>query len=313
MVLATMENHNSPPDNPIERRRTIRIKRSGLTHWKLTGIDRPAIKFAETIDEREQAFRMLHDTYLKVGYIKEPRPSGLLFSIYSLLPDTVVFVAKSYLSVISSLTEIFDSKEFGLPMDVIYQNELDELRGQGRRIVELSALVTPRKLRWRNIFMYLSQIMYQYSIYSGVDDLCIAVNPKHVRFYKNIFLFEPFGPERHYPRVDAPAIALRINMHNIQEQLKETYDSLDLDCNLYAYFHRMTGFLPANDPDFSPDNVNVVNLPDPSETGEEMVKYFMAKEPCVVDGLTAKQWEFLVKVYPSLRSIYQHPSHPITQ
>lgn len=300
MALINVEDQEASGKVSVERRRTIRIKRSGLTHWKLGDIDRPAIKFAETIDERQQAFRLLHDNYLHLGYLSEPKPSGLLFNIYALLPNTAIFIAKSYLSVISSLTEIFDSEEFGLPMDIIYRDELDQLRGEGRRLVELSALVTPPKLRWRNLFMVLCQVMYQYSIYRGVDDLCIAVNPKHVRFYQQIFLFEQFGPERHYPRVDAPAIALRINMHQIEGRLKETYDALDLDCNLYRYFHQMTGFLPAHDQTFSAETATLANLPDPAETGVEMVRYFIAKDPSVVADLTAAQRGVLLTAYPDL-------------
>ena len=54
-------------------------------------------------------------------------PSQILFSIYHLLSETAVFVAKSYLDVVSTLTLVFDTEPFGLPMDAIYQKELDDL------------------------------------------------------------------------------------------------------------------------------------------------------------------------------------------
>ena len=79
----------------LEMRRTIRIKRSGLTSTRIHDIDSPAIKFAENISELEQAFSLVHDTYLETGYLAEPRPHGMLFGIHSLLPETVVFIAKS--------------------------------------------------------------------------------------------------------------------------------------------------------------------------------------------------------------------------
>lgn len=282
-----------------ERRRTIRIKRSGLLRWKLEDIDRPAIKFAETVEELHQAFSLLHDTYLQTNYLSKPKPHGMLFNIHALLPETAVFIAKSYLTVISSLTEIFDTKQFGLPMDIIYREELDRLRDQGRKIVELSALVTPSKLRWRNLFMYLSHVMYQYSLYRGVNDLCIAVNPKHVRFYKEIFLFEEFGPERLYPRVNAPAVALRINMDSIQNKTQKIYGSLDFDCNLHAYFHRMTGLQPLDDaieaPEISPADAQG------SLHTLETVKYFLEKDSSLVEALTSEQREFMNEAYPGLR------------
>jgi hypothetical protein len=291
----------TPTPNGMERRRTIRIKRSGLLQWKLEDIDRPSIKIAETVDEYEQAFRLVHDTYLRTGYLKEPQPNGMLFGIHSLLPETVVFVAKSYLTVLSTLTEIFDTPEFGLPMDVIYRRELDSLREKDRKIVELSALVTPPKLRWRNLFMLLAQIMYQYSRYRGVNDLCIAVNPKHVRFYKTIFLFENFGPERHYPRVDAPAIALRVNMDDIAERLKKTYDSLEVDCNLYAYFHRMTGFLPQEaQPDLPTSRSKSAGPVIANGRRTKVVRHFLELDPSLLENLTPEQRAYLYGSYPQL-------------
>ena len=283
----------------VERRRTIRIKRSGLLRWKLEDIDRPAIKFAETIDEFSQAFSLLHDIYLQMKYLSKPKPHGMLFGIHALLPETVVFVAKSYQTVISTLTEIFDTEQFGLPMDIIYRDELDGLRAQGRKIVELSALVTPSKLRWRNLFMYLSQVMYQYSIYRGIDDLCIAVNPKHVRFYKSIFLFEDLGPERLYPRVDAPAVALRINMDDIRSKSLEIYGALEFECNLHTYFHRMTGLKPLDESIGIPADVSPASAPG-GPRRVEIVRYFLEKDSSLVQALSSEQRGFLNGVYPGL-------------
>lgn len=293
--------------NGLERRRTVRIKRSNLLDLRLDDLDRPAIKIAETQDEYEQSFRLVHDTYLRMGYLKEPQPHGMLFSVYSLLPETVLFIAKSYLTVISTLTEIFDTEAFGLPMDIIYKPELDSLRAEGRRVVELSALVTPPKLRWRNLFMLLAQVMYQYSVYRGVDDLCIAVNPKHVSFYKTILLFEDFGPERHYPRVDAPAVALRVDMHHIADRLKAVYDSKDLDCNLYLYFHRMTGLLP-QDPEKTPVPLKAgaesdqqdVAAPFMNGRKAEIARHFFQLCPSLWEGLSPSQKTFLTSHYPAL-------------
>jgi hypothetical protein len=282
-----------------ERRRTIRIKRSELLKARLDDIDRPAVKIAGDIDEFKQAFSLVHDTYLRMGYLSTPKPHGMLFGIHTLLPQTVIFVAKSYLTVISTLTEIFDTELFGLPMDELYQKELDGLRSKGRKIVELSALVTPANFRWMNVFMYINKVMYLYSLDRGVNDLCIAVNPKHVRFYKHILLFEDLGPERYYPRVNAPAVALRLNMDCISERSKAAYDGLDFECNAHAYFHGEAGFrasektwavLPGED---SPENGNSYWTP-------ENVKYFLLLEKSIPDGVNGSQKEFLLSSYPGL-------------
>ena len=173
-----------------DRRRTIRIKRSALLANKLDDIDRPAIKIAETRDELEQAFSLVYHEYRKLGYITEPNASEMCLSVYNMLPETAVFVFKSYLTVISTLTQVFDSDLFGLPMDQLYRTELEALRNENRKLAEIVALATSTERRWRNVFMYLTRAMTWYALYKNVNDLCITVNPKHVEFYKTIFLFE---------------------------------------------------------------------------------------------------------------------------
>jgi len=285
-----------------ERRRTIRIKRSELLKARLDEIDRPAVKIAGDIDEYKQAFSLVHDTYLRMGYLSTPKPHGMLFGIHTLLPQTVIFVAKTYLTVISTLTEIFDTEQFGLPMDELYQKELDGLRSEGRKIVEISALVTPANFRWMNLFMYINKLMFHYSLDHGVNDLCIAVNPRHVSFYKNILLFEDLGPKRYYPKVNAPAVALRLNMDCISEKSKSAYDGLDFESNVHAYFHGEAGLrasektwavLPGED---SPENGYCYWTP-------ENVKYFLLLEKSILDGLNGSQKEFLLNGYPGLASL----------
>ena len=225
--------------NRAERRRTVRIKRSALLKTKLDDIDRPAIKFVENRDEFSQAFHIVYKEYLKSGFIPEPKDTEMLYNIYHLLPEATVFVAKSYLTVVSTLTQIFDSDLFGLPMDSLYRKELDSLREEDRKIAELTSLATQKSFRWKNLFMYLCNVMLWHAMYHGINDLCITVNPKHVRFYKTIFLFEQFGPEKHYPKVNAPAVPLRLNMDNIGKKAKDTYGAVDFECNLYDYFFRI--------------------------------------------------------------------------
>ena len=185
--------HNKIIPQP-DRRRTVRIKRSGLHRTELGDLDRPSLKFAETKEELEQAFSLVYDVYLKKKFIPTPRDHKMLYNMYSRFPDTTHIIAKSYRQVISNLSEIFDSEDFGLPMDAIYRKELDDLRSQGRSLVELSALATPKEHRWKNIFLYLVQVMYWYSVYRGVDDVCITVNARHIRYYMQLFPFEHLGP-----------------------------------------------------------------------------------------------------------------------
>jgi hypothetical protein len=284
---------NEQAGEHLEKRRTIRIKRSALLTAKLGDIDRPAIKIAETREELLQAFGLVYAEYFRCGYITQECPSRLSFNVYNYLPQTCVFIFKSYLDVVSTLTQIFDSPLFGLPMDSLYKGELDVLRARNRQVVELSALSTPKESRWRNLMVFLCRAMFHYARYSGVNDLCIMVNPKHVNFYKTIFLFDDFGPERFYPRVGAPAVALRLNLDHVEEKLRETYRALDFDCDLFSFFYRMNQI--GAEPQSERTGVRrAIPLDD------ETVLHLHGQHPEILSALAPAQRNFLCAIYPCL-------------
>jgi hypothetical protein len=284
-----------------ERRRTVRIKRSGIKANQLEDMDRPAVKFAEEYEEYRQAFSLVYSVYEKKKFIHQSKSHGMLYSIYSLLPQTTHIIAKSYETVISNLTQIFDDPVFGLPMDSIYKRELDEIRDQDRKVVELSALATPREHRWKNIFHYLVQVMYWFSVFTEVDDVCIAINPRHVRYYNNMFPFENFGPERNYSRVGAPAIGLRGRVKESMDHMMEICQSLGFDTPLYAYFYRMTGWMPRGEIPFLDQKVfQQVNVKR-ARIDSDLVQDFLDKDEMILDELDERQKEYLLQIYPQLK------------
>jgi hypothetical protein len=274
----------------MERRRTIRIRRSSLLEAKLQDVDRPSIKIAETLDEYLQAFRLVHDEYLAQGYIKAPNASRMQYGVHDLLPRTCLFIFKSYLDVISTLTFIPDHGLFGLPMDALFKTEVDTLREQGRKVVELSALATDKRKRWRNIILIVTKAMFHYAKYTGVDDLCIMVNPKHVRFYKNIFLFKDFGGERFYEKVGAPAVGLRVDFSRIEDNLFAAYGEEEFDTDLHGFF------LKTNRDPLEPDL--------PRYQGERrqpldysIARYLLANKPGLLCGLGSQQRDYMENLY----------------
>jgi hypothetical protein len=276
-----------------DRRRTILIKRSALLQNNIDDIDRPSTKIAETRDELEQALSLVYQEYQKLGYISEANNSNIHLSIYHILPETAVFIFKSYLTVISTLTQIFDSKLFGLPMDALYHEELEALRNANRRLVEISALATcPESLR-RNTFMYLFRSMYWHARFWNANDLCIMVNPKHVEFYKTILLFENLGPEKYYPRVGAPAVALRLNLDDIERNLREKYNGLCPECNLYSFF--------CNNTDTPMAKGNGKRPPEKRRFMDvDTARYFFVEKTNVFGKAPPEQRKYIRSIYPGL-------------
>jgi hypothetical protein len=273
----------------IEKRRTIRIRRSSLTKNKLDDIDKPAIKIAETLDEYRQAFNIVYKEYDLVGYITKPHPAQLHYGIHSLLPTTCVFTFKSCMDVISTLTQVEDSRLFGLPMDALYKPEIDQLRAQGRKVAEICALATPSEGRWHNLLMFLGKAYFQYALEAKVNDILIMVNPKHVTFYKAIFMFEEFAEERYYGPVGAPAVALRINYDIFWEKLEEAFRDQEFETDLYTFFRRIHNAGVDRYMKFS----GARNIP----LDYDAARYFFQVRPELLENLNEEQLEYIETIY----------------
>ena len=205
----------------------------------LEDADNYKFKIADRKDEYESACRLVHDKYVQKGYMT-PTESGLRLSLQNALPETTTFIGKKKDTIISTLT-IFQDSEMGLPMDAIYKQELDHLRQQGRKIVEVGALAVHPSIckQDQTVLMHGNKIMHSYSReYLGVDDLVVAINPRHQWFYEHILLFEQIGELKAYNYVKkAPAVAYRLDLNKAEIKYKATYQNKPLEKNLYRFFY----------------------------------------------------------------------------
>lgn len=159
-----------------------------------SGMDKLQVKIANTQGELEQAYELLHNSYVEQN-LMDPNHSKLRFNIWSALPYTHVIVAKIGDEVIGTVSLIKDSA-IGLPSDKAYNNENNELRRSGKRIVEVSALAVAPNYRkvGHKISLYLMKYLYQYtSSYLHADIICATVRHTVVDFYKALFSFEQKG------------------------------------------------------------------------------------------------------------------------
>jgi hypothetical protein len=176
------------------------------------------VRLATSTDLLDAAFRLVHDQYVARGYMA-PAPSGRRVSLFNALPGTKVFVACRHRRLLGTVSLVQDSPH-GLPMDEIFRAELDELRATGQRLGEVSALAA---VGGGNGFALILRLVRMMAVYAAdvarLDWLCIAVNPRHLGFYRKAFAFDPFGAQRRYPRVNgAPAVGLRLDLEAFRRQ-----------------------------------------------------------------------------------------------
>lgn len=179
---------------------------------------------ASDTDTLDAAFRLVHDQYVSRRYM-DPHPSGRRLSLHNALPTTKVFVARKGDDVLGTVSVVQDSV-LGLPMDEIYDEELIQLRRERRGIAEVSALAIRSECRALGlpILMRLVRMIVVYTAeVARLDDLCIAVNPRHVSFYQKALSFTMFGPLRGYQKVNgAPAVAMHCDLGFVRRLMAET-------------------------------------------------------------------------------------------
>jgi hypothetical protein len=175
-------------------------------------------RVAESEEDLLQACRLLYTEYLRAGYICE-HPAELLVTRHHLHPGTRVFVAELEGRVVSTAAIVGDSPDISLPMDELYGAEVDVLRRSGRVPAEVCSLASDRgKLAPRHIRLF-TRTLFLCCLHLGFDDVCVMVNPRHVPLYRRWCELEIFGEKRHYDRVNAPAVALRTDLHEARLRL----------------------------------------------------------------------------------------------
>jgi hypothetical protein len=274
-----------------DRKPTIRIKDDPLLKNKLDELPGGfKIEIAATQKDLEDAFSLVYREYQRMGYIRSDNGTGIHVDIRHLLDSTSVFLLRST-SIIGTVSLICDSRMFGLPMDVLYEEELEPLRREKRRIVELASLATAPQARRTSLFMYVFRAVYRHALTNDANDFCIMVNPRHVKFYKKVLLFEQMGPEKYYPKVGAPAVALRLNLDAQEERLWERYGGLDHECDLHAFFHTYV-------PEHEMDRWNCRHQKS-SILKTDLVRFLIEKTNVLRDT-TAIQRDYIRFLYPAL-------------
>ncbi len=255
------------------------------------------LKIAETQEELEQCFALLHDAYVAAGFMK-PAPSGLRATLYHALPTTTTLCAKFDGQVVGTLSLIRESV-FGFPLQAIF--DLTEIRQRGGKIAEVSALAVHPDFRKTGgaILFPLMKFMYEYCTeFFDTRHLVIAVHPSRIEMYESLLFFERLTENRveNYDFANgAPAIGAALDLRHAPRKYRQVYGGKSPRKNLYAYFTKVRL------PNIVVPGRRYFTTNDPVMT-TELLDYFFNQRTKVFEGLS---WRERVL----LRSIYNLPEH----
>lgn len=258
---------------------------------------RLVLKIAETQEELEQCFALLHDAYVGAGFMK-PSPSGLRATIYHALPSTTTLCAKYDGRVVGTLSLIRESV-FGFPLQAIF--DLTDIRARGGNIAEVSALAVHPDFRKTGgaILFPLMKFMYEYCTgFFDTRHLVIAVHPNRIEMYESLLFFERLEENKvdNYDFANgAPAIGAALDLRRAPSRYREVYGNKSARRNLYAYFVKVRL------PNIVLPTRRYYTTNDPVMT-TELLDYFFNRRTQVFDSLSLRERLLL-------RSIYNLPEH----
>ena len=200
--------------------------------------ERLTLKIAETCEELEACFKILHDAYVAAGFMR-PHPSRLRATLYHALPTTTTLCAKWDGKVVGTLSMIREGV-FGFPMQSVF--DLSQVRAREGQIAEISALAVHPDFRKTGgaILFPLMKFMYEYCrTYFDTRHLVIAVNPDRIEMYEALLFFERLQEQAvgNYDFANgAPAMGAALDLRRAPETFKRIYGRRAPRKNLYRYF-----------------------------------------------------------------------------
>lgn len=162
---------------------------------------------ARTYQEVLDCWRLVYQCYTRKGLI-DANPQGIHTCPQPFNLDTIVIHGRTHGRIDTTLTMIPDGPH-GLPLDQVYPEFLERLRGQNCRLLEVGLLADDRaqgdKAR-AQAFGTMRLAAYR-ALYTRSYAL-IGVHPHHSDFYVRMMGFEVIGPMRSYPKVNNRLVVL---------------------------------------------------------------------------------------------------------
>ncbi len=254
-------------------------------------------KLAETKEELEQAFRVLHEAYVEQKYM-DPHPSGMRVTPYHALPTTSVLIAKDTTTgkVVATIS-IVRNTTLGLPLDKVFP--MDDLKKKYRHLAEVSSLAIQKKYRkdpsevfWpllRYFYLYLRNVM-------RIDAYVIGVNPSWHDLYAGLLSFtklEGFEAAEYGFVNNAPVAAYFVN---VEQQLLSSYKNYS-DLPNSSNFHRYCCNLPMNPEQYQFPNKRYYSVHNAVMT-VEFFEHFLIRETGALSKLDDDEKRKLLQYYP---------------
>ena len=206
------------------------------------------LKVASTFNEMMEGWRLVYKQYLKSALI-DANPFSIFTYPEYIGRNSAVILGKSGEHSVCSVSAVRDSK-YGLPLDAYFHNELNALRIQNKKLIEIGLLANVSERAGPFYIIELLSSIARFGVYSNYHDYVIGVHPRRAAFYKNLFGLQQIGESRKYHQLhEAEVILLHASGQDFEPlTLKATkaiyFNETDLNFKNRFRFIRMASLKP---------------------------------------------------------------------
>lgn len=177
------------------------------------------VGIAQSFDQIDAANRLICQRYAWRGYSLEALETGGDPAQREATHHEIMFFAAEPRSTLGTITLRLDGPH-GLSAEATHGETMQDVRGDGRRLGELTRLALAEGADSRSVLASLFGLVYAVGrMVHGVTDVFVEVNPRHVAFYSRALGFVAVGDERFCERVRAPSVLLHLDVEVLDEQL----------------------------------------------------------------------------------------------
>lgn len=179
-------------------------------------------RIAQSRDEWIRAYELVYRCYVAKGYV-QPGKAGLVFRDAFALPDSRTWVAGPPDEAIFGTMTLVGDNPRGLEIEETFAQEIADLRRQGLRFLEVTALAAEARddLPVATIVFSLMREAFLYAEQQGYDASVMIVHPRHVPFYRRWFAAAALGPARpHGPACNHPGVGCCIDIPRARRHIE---------------------------------------------------------------------------------------------
>ena len=139
---------------------------------------------------------------------------------------------------VGTITLCFDGAQ-GLDVDETYKDEVDQLRADGSKLVELTNFAATGAFANKSVMGPVVHLAFIYAKIHQYTDFIVEVKARHSKYYEKMLGFEAYGPVKACSWTDEYVVLLRLNLSRVAERIEKlggSYPRTAEAKSLYPYF-----------------------------------------------------------------------------